>query len=197
MNALRVASVNALGRRGFTSEFTLEYTPASIDFSRHTTIQLKNAGWEDPVPSPDTAGPPGWSTITSNPLKPEAFAIDATEKHTGRYALRAAPARDVKTGRKYPFIVRSDAIQINAATDVIYSLWLKASHDNTPVDLALVDATFKGHGTYSERISVGPEWQRYELKCRLHNQLTSVWVGFKVYNGTVWADDATVAEVGK
>ncbi len=65
----------------------------------------------------------------------------------------------------------------------------------TPVDIALLESTFKGLGTYVERIMVGREWKKYELKCRLHNELTNTYVGFKVYTGTVWADDASYVEV--
>jgi hypothetical protein len=139
--------------------------------------------------------PDGWSAITANALKQGEMVLDAKEKRSGRFALRAAPARDPKSGTEYAFIVRSDDFAVNAATDVIYSIWLKASGENAPVDIALLDGTYKGQGTYCERILVGREWKRYELKCRLHNEFTTACVGFKVYTGTVWADDANVAEV--
>lgn len=123
--------------------------------------------------------------------------MDAAEKRTGRYSLRATPARDPKTAKEYAFIVRSDNFKVNAATDVVYSVWLKASRDDTPVELALLEGTYKGHGTYCERITAGRAWKRYELKCRLHNQLTTAFVGFKVMHGTVWVDDASVMEVSR
>ena len=52
-------------------------------------------------------------------------------------------------------------------------------------------------GTYVERVAVGKKWKKYELKCHLHNEITLIYVGFKVYTGTVWADDAEFVEVGK
>lgn len=198
-NTLRIASLNAVGRAGFQSEFVLEYDPALVDCSAPAVVKLANPGWEDAAAAtPDAPTRPGaWSTITSNPLHAGEFTLDGSEKRSGRFALRTTPARDLKSAIEYAFIVRSDPVKTNAASDVIYSVWLKASHDDTPVDLALSDATYKGHGTYVERINVGREWKRYELRCRLHSELTSVWVGFKVYHGTVWADDADLVEVPK
>ena len=55
----------------------------------------------------------------------------------------------------------------------------------------------KGLGTYVERVVVDRTWKKYELKCRLHNEITKIYVGFKVYQGTVWADDASFVEVVK
>lgn len=199
-NELKVASINAVGRAGFTSEFTLDYDPASIDYSAPTTIQLENPGWETAATTSSSGKlrPANWSTITSNSLRDGEFGLDASEKRSGDHALRVTPARDAKTGVDYAFIVRSDAIRVNPASDVIYSVWLKASQEDTPVDLALMDGYLnRGHGSYTERVTVGRKWQRFELKCRLHNELTTVWVGFKVYRGTVWADDAAVVEVGR
>lgn len=195
-NTLRIAAINAVGRSGFPSEFVLTYDPSLVDYSRRVAVELKNPGWEDAI-SGKSGGEPQpahWSTITSNALKAGEFVLDANEKRTGRHALRATPARDPKTGLEYAFIVRSDNFAVNAATDVIYSVWLKSSQEDTPVDLALLEGTYKGHGTYVERISVGRAWKRYELKCRLHSQLTTLFVGFKVYRGTVWADDASIVE---
>jgi hypothetical protein len=197
-NRLKIVSVNAVGRAGFPSEFVLDYNPAAIALPARGPVVLANVGWENAaVPSDAAARPAQWQTITANALHAGEFRLDAAEKHSGQYALRATPARDLQTGLEYAFIVRSDAVRVNPATDVIYSVWLKAARDATPVDLALSDASYKGHGTYVERVSVGRDWQRFELKCRLHSQLTSAWVGFKVYHGTVWADDADLTETGR
>lgn len=192
-NALVVASVNAVGRRGFPSEFVVEYDPAAVDYTARQPIGFAHGGWE-----PAEAGslkPKGWSTITANALKEGEFTLDAAVKRTGTAALRATAARDPRTGTEYPLVIRSDDFRVNAATDVIFSVWLKASRDDSPVDIVLLDATYKGQGTYVERIHVGRDWRKYELKCRLHNELTSAWVGFKLYGGTIWADDAEVVEV--
>lgn len=193
-NRLRVAAINALGRSGFPSEFILEFDPSAIDFSAREPVVLPHAGWEEPAAAGGNL-PAGWRTITANALKAGEFALDSTERRSGRSALRTTAARDPNSGIEYPVIVRSENVRVNASTDVVFSVWLKASRDRTPVELALLEGTYKGHGVYSERIEVGREWQRYELRCRLHNELTTAWVGFKLYGGTVWADDAELIEV--
>ena len=196
-NTLKVASINAVGRSGFPSEFILEYDPAKVDFSRKVTVELKNPGMEETAGNTQgkESKPAQWGTITSNPLGVGEFTLDAKVKHSGRYALRATPVRDPKTGIEYTFIVKSADFEANPATDVIYSIWLRASEDGTPVDIALLESTYKGLGTYVERVMVGRQWKKFDLKCRLHNELTKAYVGFKVYSGTVWADDAEYVEV--
>lgn len=194
-NTLHITAVNVVGRAGFPSDFILDYDPAATQLPPHvTSIAVPNPGFEER--SGDNR-PAGWSTITSNQLGAGEFTLDGQQSHSGREALRVTPARDRATGIDYAFIVRSDNFRVNPATDVVYSVWLKAAQDDTPVDIALLDGTYKGHGTYAERVQVGREWKRYDLKCRLHNQLTTVWVGFKVYHGTVWADDASVREADR
>ncbi len=197
-NRLTVAAVNVTGRKGFPSEFALNYDPSLVDFSRRVEIGVPNPGFEQP----DTGAgkgdtPSGWRTITSNALRYGSFTLDTREKHSGARALKASPAGDPETGVEYAFIVRSDNFEVNPATDVVYSIWLRAAEENTPVDIALLDSTYKGQGTYVERVSVGREWKRYSLPCRLHNEIFRAYVGFKVYTGTVWADDAEIIEAGR
>ena len=96
---------------------------------------------------------------------------------------------------EYAFIVLSDKFAVNPATDVVYSIWLRASKNNTPVDITLHDDSTWGLGIYVKRVTVGKSWKKYELKCRLHNKLARLFAGFKVYTGTVWADDAQYKEV--
>ncbi len=196
-NTLRVTSVNAVGRGGFPSEFVLEYDPASADRSRRVTVELKNPGFENAAPSKDKSplAPANWGTICSNPFGCKDFALDSKVRHSGKYSLRTVPAKDPKSGVEYSFIIKSASFQVNASTDVIYSVWLRADRDNTPVDVALLESEYKGQGTYVQRVTVGKEWKQYELKCRLHNGINQVYVGFKVYSGTVWADDASIVEV--
>ena len=195
-NTLAVAAINQLDRSGFPSEFTIEYDPSQADYSRRVTSILENPGFEQAHPdSPaDPLRPDKWGTICSNPWRYGAFALDPEVKHAGNYALKATPARNPETGIEYAFIAKSADFQVNAGTDAIYSIWLKAAAADTPVDLALLESTYKGLGTYVERVAVGTSWQRYELKCRLHNEMNQVYVGFKVYTGTVWADEARYEE---
>ncbi|MDP2984703.1 MAG: transglutaminase-like domain-containing protein [Candidatus Latescibacter sp.] len=197
LNSLKIASVNAVGRKGFPSEFVIEYDPTAADHSRHVDVVLKNPGFEDAAPSKDKTvlKPANWGTIFSNPFQCEEFALDDKVKHSGKYSLRAVPKKDPQTGVEYAFIVKSDNFQVNAATDVIYSIWLRAAADNTPVDIALLESEYKGQGTYHQRVMVGREWRKYDLPCRLHNWINQVYVGFKVYTGTVWGDDAQIVEV--
>ena len=62
---------------------------------------------------------------------------------------------------------------------------------------------------YVKRFIVWKSWKKYELKCRLHNEVGKplknyysetkphgIDIGFKIYTGTVWADDAHYEEVG-
>ncbi len=195
-NSLKISTVNARGREGFPSDFALTYTPSRADHSRQVVPTLNNGGFEV-ADSKNPAVPVAWGTITSNPFGCGAFGLDTKVKRSGKSSLRAAPAHDPKTGVEYSFIVSSASFPVNAARDVIYSIWLRADHDNTPVDLALLDTTEKQQGTWSKRVLVDRQWKRYELKCRLHNELTDLYVGFKVYSGTVWADDAEYREIGK
>ena len=194
MNSLKVASVNVLGRRGFSSEFVIEYDPALIDYSGSVDVKLENPGFEE---FDEQNKPLKWRTITSNPYRYREFQVDRGVKHSGEYALKTTPARDRETSVEYAFIVRTNTFEVNPASDVIYSIWLRASEENTMVDIALLDATYKGQGTYVKRVSVGKSWKIYELKCRLTNEITKAYVGFKVYTGTVWADDVCYEEINR
>ena len=198
INTLGVCSVNAAGRKGFTSEFELEYDPSLVDFSRRVDIALANPGFEeaDPKSPAKTPRPLTWSTICSNALREGEYRLDKKTKRSGKYALKAVPAKDPKTGIEYAFIVRSVPFEVNPATDVVYSVWLRAGREGTPVDICLLDSTYKGQGTYVKRVETGKAWKQYSLPCRLNNELTKVYVGFKVYTGTVWADDASFEETG-
>lgn len=198
VNSLKIVSVNAVGRSGFPSEFVIEYDPAAADRSRRVAVELKNPGFEDAAPAKDSKTPltpASWGTICSNAFQCREFVLDAKVRHSGKSSLRSSPAKDPKTGIEYAFIVKSADFQVNAATDVIYTVWLRAAGDGAPVDIALLESEYKGQGTYVKRITVGREWKQYELKCRLHNWVNQVYVGFKVYTGTVWADDARIEEV--
>jgi hypothetical protein len=196
-NSLKITSVNAVGRKGFPSEFVIEYDPTSADRSRHVDVVLNNPGFENTTPSDDKKSlkPLNWGAGVSNPFGYGEFTLDSKVKHSGKYSLRAAPKKDPKTGIEYAFIVNSANFKVNAATDVVYSIWLKAAAENTPVDIALLESEYKGQGTYHQRVMIGKEWRKYELPCRLHNWINQVYVGFKVYTGTVWADDAGIVEV--
>lgn len=195
-NSLKISSVNVLGREGFPSEFVLTYTPSLADHSRQVIPSLKNGGFED-ADAKNPTSPLAWGTTTSNAFGYSAFTLDSKVKHSGKFSLRAIPSKDPKTGVEYAFIVNSASFPVNAACDVIYAVWLRAERENTPVDLTLIDTTEKQQGTFSKRVQVGKEWKRYEMKCRLHNELTDLYVGFKVYSGIVWADDAEYHEVGR
>ena len=185
-----------MGREGFPSNFEFDYTPSLADHSRQVIPLLKNGDFEaESQPSRNPKTPAFWSTITSNPFQYREWALDSKIKHSGKYSLRSSPAKDPLTGVEYAFIVKTFPFPVNAARDVIYSIFLRADRDNVPVDLALLDTTEKQQGTYSKRVIVGREWNRYELRCRLHNELTELYTGFKVYTGTVWADDAEYREV--
>ncbi|MFA6472651.1 MAG: transglutaminase-like domain-containing protein [Candidatus Latescibacterota bacterium] len=196
-NSLKITSVNAVGRKGFPSEFVIEYDPSATDRSRHADVVLKNPGFEEAAPSKDKKlqRPSNWGPFYSNPFESEKFVLDTKVKHSGKYSLKAVPKKDPKTGIEYAFLVKSDNFMVNAATDVVYSIWLRAAADNTPVDIALLESEYKGQGTYHQRVMVGREWRKYELPCRLHNWINQVYAGFKVYSGTVWADDAQIVEV--
>ncbi|MBN1294019.1 MAG: transglutaminase domain-containing protein [Candidatus Latescibacteria bacterium] len=196
-NSLKIVSVNDTERSGFQSEFVIAYDPDSVDFSKRVNVELKNPGMEsiDEKSTGNDRKPAGWGTITSNALRFKEFILDSKVKHTGRYSLKATPAVDSERGYEYAFIVKSADLDVNPSTDVIYTIWLRASEDKTPVDIALLESTYKGQGTYVERVEVGREWKKYELRCRLNNELTKAYVGFKVYSGTIWADDAQFIEV--
>jgi len=196
-NSLKIASINTAGRSGFPSEFVIEYDPEKVDFTRKVTVEFKNPGMEvsDSKQSGGVRKPANWSTITSNPLIFREFTLDSKRKHSGKYSLKTTPVRDPETGVEYAFIVRSESFAVNPATDVIYSIWLRASKDNTQVDITLHDDSKWGLGIYVKRVTAGTSWKKYELKCRLHNENTRVFVGYKIYNGTVWADDASYVEV--
>ncbi len=193
-NSLTVASVNALGRSGHPSEFVLTWDPASVKDFEEVAVRTPNPGFETAADA-KAFRPAGWQTITSNPLGAGTFELDKKVHHSGAASLKAVPALDPKTGTVYAFIVRSENITVNPASDVVYTIWLRADAPDTPVDIALLEATYKGSGTYVKRVTVGTGWQEYRLPCRLHNELREAYVGFKVYRGTVWADDALLEEV--
>ena len=194
-NTLEIASFNTAERGGFPSEFVIEYDPASIDYSSPVTVALKDPGMEKL--SEDNTTPSVWKAITPNALKFSEFRLDSKTKHSGQYAIKAEPAKDTNSGIDYAFIVMSERFKVNPATDVIYSIWLKADRDDTPAYFFLWDESRfgLGCGLFNKAVTVGRKWKRYELKCRLHNELTFASVGFKVLKGTVWADDVGYEEV--
>ncbi len=195
-NSLKVSSINDCGRRGFPGEFVIKYDPSLADYSRKVAVKLENPGFENiDSKSKKDRSPAHWRTIRSNALGFKDFYLDSKVKHSGKYSLKATPEKDSKTGIEYAFIARSENLEVNPATDVLYSIWLRASKENTPVDIALLEAKYKGLGTYVERVIVGKSWKKYDLKCRLHNEITLIYAGFKVYSGTVWADDAHIEEI--
>ena len=194
-NTFKIATLNDAGREGFPSEYILEYDPEMNKNKRAEKVVVKivDPGFEEVG---ENNRPLHWRTICSNALREGEFRLDKSTKHSGRHSLRATPARDSETDVEYAFIVRTKAnIDVNTATDVIYTVWLKAKDNNTPVDICLLHAPGKGQGTYVKRVMVGKKWNKYELKCRLHNELPLAYVGFKVYTGTVWADDVEYVEV--
>ena len=161
-NSLKINSLNDAGLSGFPSEFVIEYDPSKFDDSKPVTVELKNPGMEAAAESGEKDKPANWGTITSNAYRFKDFTLDSKAKHSGKYSLRATPARDPLSGIEYAFIVKSQNFDVNPATDVIYSIWLRASQDDTPVDIALLESKYKGLGTYVERISVGKKWAKYE-----------------------------------
>ena len=200
-NTLSVASVNAVGREGFASEFVLNYDPSLVDFSRKVTVEVPNPGFEksDGKSDRNNPRPEGWHTVCSNALQAGEFQLDSKVKHSGKHSLRVSPAKDKSSGLEYALIARASTFEINPSTDMIYTVWLRADNDGTPVDICLLDSTSKGQGTYVKRVTVGTKWAKYTLPCRIHNEITKAYVGFKVYTGTVWADDIALddATVGR
>ncbi len=196
-NTLSVCSLNAAGREGFTSEFVLDYDPSLFDYSRQLTVTVPNPGFEKAAEKADgkTMKPDGWRSICSNALREGEFCLDSKVKHAGKYSLKAAPSN--LDGIDYAFIARSDVFEVNAASDVVYTVWLRADKDGTPADICLLDSTPKGQSSYVKRVKVGKKWAKYTLPCRINNEMTKAYVGFKVYSGTVWADDISVVEAGK
>lgn len=194
VNSLKVASLNKAGRRGFPSEFALTYNSSVALAPAPVTVAVPNQGFEES--GGDGARPTGWSTITGNNYGAKEFRLDKSVRHGGSSSLRAAPAVDPETGVTYSFTASSGKFDVNPARDIIYSIWLRADKPGTPVDVFLSDDATWGLGNYVERVEVGTEWRKYELKCRLHNRLTKAVIGFKVYSGTVWADDIEYQEAG-
>ncbi|MFC1606481.1 transglutaminase domain-containing protein [Candidatus Latescibacterota bacterium] len=196
-NSLTITSVNDTGRSGFPSEFALDYDPSAADFSRLIDVVLPNPDAEYVNPkSPDkTPLPDMWGTICSNRYNCKEFRLDSRTKHSGKYSIRATPAKDPETGVEYSFFVKTDIFDVNPATDVTFTIWLKASAEDTPVDIYLHDESKWGLGIFSKQVLVGKKWKQYELKCRLHNEMIKAFVGIKVYTGTVWADDIGYTEV--
>ena len=194
VNSLTVATVNKAGRRGFPSEFVLTYDPAVTMPPVPVTVAVPNQGFEET--SGDNGRPAGWSTITGNNFGVKDFRLDKSVRHSGSASLMARPAVDPRTGVTYSFTASSGKFDVNPARDIVYSVWLKADKPDTPVDIFLSDDATWGLGNYVERVMIGEKWRKYELKCRLHNRLTKAVVGFKVYSGTVWADDIEYREEG-
>jgi hypothetical protein len=194
-NSLTIRSVNDLGRPGFASEFVLDYQPI-VPPEKRDDIMLKNGGFEMADPKAEAElRPADWSAATSNPFGASTFALDGREPFQGKYALRLEPARDPGGHIEYAFFARSLPFEVNPASDVVYSVWLKAEDEGVPVDIALVESTYKGHGTYVERVHAGRQWKKYSLKCRLHTGIQQVYAAVKVHTGTVWADEAAVEQV--
>ena len=196
VNSLKISSINVLGRAGFPSEFVLEYDPASVDYSAPVTVSLPDPGMET---AGDDGLPAHWNAVTANGLKYREFSLDSSVKHSGRHAIKASPAQDPTSGIDYAFFLMSERFKVNPARDVVYSVWLKADADDTPAYIFLWDESRNGLGAgqFHKAVTLGTSWQRYEIKCRLHNELTLASVGVKVLTGTVWADDAEYVEIGR
>ncbi|OGD22451.1 MAG: hypothetical protein A2W03_02480 [Candidatus Aminicenantes bacterium RBG_16_63_16] len=194
-NSLKIRSVNGLGRKGHASELVLDYRPV-LPPEEIAAPALANGGFETADPEAEgVLRPADWSATTSNPFGTSAFVLDGGHPFKGRYSLKLAPAKDRVSGIEYAFIARSASFRANPASDVAYSVWLKADQAGRPVDIALLESTYKGQGTYVERVEVGRSWRKYTLKCRLHTGIEQAYVAVKVYTGTVWVDEAAVEQV--
>jgi hypothetical protein len=196
-NSLRVAALNTAGRSGFPSEFVIEYDPDKARMPAPVRVEIPNPGMEETgEKTPDGEFRPAkWWCQPPNAFGYKDFILDSKVKHAGKYSLRAAPARDPHTGVEYAFIIMTAAMDVNPGRDVVYSIWLRARDEGTPVDITLHDNSKWGNGVYVDRVTVGREWRKYELPCRLHNTLTNLYLGFKVWTGTVWADDLEYREM--
>ncbi|MFC1606983.1 transglutaminase domain-containing protein [Candidatus Latescibacterota bacterium] len=194
-NTLRITAVNTTGRHGFPSEFTIEYDPASIDYSEPVTVEIADTGME--MSKDNDMQPAHWKAIKPNAMGARIYSLDRKTKHSGSYSIKASPSKDPKTGVEYAFVVMSEQFRVNPASDIVYSIWLKADKKNTPAYLFLWDESRNGlgGGQFHKEITLDTKWKRYEIKCRLHNELTLASVGFKILKGTVWADDVEFSEV--
>ena len=126
----------------------------------------------------------------------KAFAIDTTEKVSGRNSARMTLGESFpQTTLPSPFFsngVGTHNVSVIAKTSVTFSVYLKASQDNFPVTLGIWELWHKDH---SKPITISKQWQRYSFTVADPEKgIVRAEVSFKKA-GTVWADDLQV-EIG-
>ncbi len=117
------------------------------------------------------------------------FAIDTKEKVSGKQSAR------MTCGEKYPTSNGVETHDVNVVLDrpVTFSVYLKASEDDFPVQLSVWELWARRH---SKDIRISKEWQRYSFTVdKLEKK--AVVRGKMSFSkpGTVWADDLQI-EIG-
>ncbi len=114
------------------------------------------------------------------------FALDSAEKHSGKYSLRVLvnnTSRSIVIAPWQTGIVKGSA--------GVFSVWMKSSEDDLPVEIALAP----GSGDGRRIVTVGKNWHRYEVTRRrlpakgVYSPISispvEPWKG----NAVLWLDD--------
>jgi len=187
-NKLEVKSRNKWGRYGPPSVVVLEYRPEELKASILESLEIPEPGFEDSVKTAES-----WRMIyTDDYQKPAFYGAVAEAPHSGNYCYKI----ELNERGIWAKLI-SKAFRVNQASDVRVRLWLRADREGRKATLFIRDSSPGGPGSQAiatDRVSVGKQWRRFELRARLSARTTHAMVGVQVMGGTLWVDDFSIRE---
>ena len=195
-NSLSVKSRNKWGRFGQPSEVVLEYRPEELRAPVVQRLEIPDPGFEETGKSPKSGdGQPSsaWKMVYTDQYQKPAFYGPVSENpRSGRYCFKIELDKPPIYAR-----LQSGRFRVNPASDVTFTVWLRADREAREVTLSVSDVTPGGPGSQAkvhDRVRVGTEWKQYELKARLTARTTEAAVGVQVMRGVLWMDDFSIVE---
>lgn len=148
-----------------------------------------NSGFEEPLQGERLVG---WQQGKHYGVIPKGSQVllDEAEAHANRQSLKVvSPADDV------PVLVESDPVNLDPAKTYVFSVFLKAAAEDTPVRLFVLSTDYKR--VQSRADTVGTEWKQYivVLGAKGNGPAMPYRARFDLMGkGTLWADEATLTE---
>ena len=195
-NSLKVKSRSRWGRFGSPSEVVLEYRPEELRAPVVERLEIPDPGFEKiggNTKSGDGQPTGTWKMIYTDRYQEPAFYGPVNENpHSGKYCFKIEL-------RNPPIYARlqSGRFRVNPASDVTFTVWLRADKEAREVTLSVSDVTRGGPGSQAKvhhRARVGTKWKQYELKARLTARTTEAAVGVQLMKGVLWMDDFSITE---
>jgi len=195
-NSLVVKSRNKWGRFGPPSEVVLEYRPEELRAPVVEKLEIPDPGFENTgrnLKSGDGMPSGNWKMVYTDRYQKPAFYGPVKENpRSGEYCFKIELGDPPIYAR-----LQSGKFRVNPASDVTFTVWLRADRESREATLSVSDVTPGGPGRQAKvhrRVRVGRQWKQYELKARLSARTTEAVVGVQVMRGVLWMDDFSIVE---